>query len=161
MRRRAAPRGPRHDHPLHRAILQHIVERVPGATGAIFADYEGESGGRVRRATCRQLEIRIFGAQWGLVWMELLRSFAARSTRGGASSSSSMPSVGSAAGPPGDRPVLRGAHPRVSMAISATAHGGDLKRGATGARRRDVDPRRRERPARRHPLLSSHSCAEI
>ena len=55
-------------------ILQRLVERVPGAIGAVFADWEGESVGEFA-ADLPQLEIQIVGAQWGLVWMELLRSF--------------------------------------------------------------------------------------
>jgi predicted regulator of Ras-like GTPase activity (Roadblock/LC7/MglB family) len=55
-------------------ILQRIVERVPGATGAVFADWEGESVGEFAREL-PLLEIRIVGAQWGVVWNELQRSF--------------------------------------------------------------------------------------
>jgi predicted regulator of Ras-like GTPase activity (Roadblock/LC7/MglB family) len=54
-------------------ILQRIVERVPGATGAIFADWEGEPVGEFAR-DLPALEIQIFGAQWGVVWTELQRS---------------------------------------------------------------------------------------
>ena len=56
-------------------ILKDIVERVPGATGAVFADWEGESVGEFA-AELPRLEIQIVGAQWGLVWTEILRSFA-------------------------------------------------------------------------------------
>ena len=56
-------------------ILQRIVERVPGATGAVFADWDGEAVGEFA-AELPQLEIRIVGAQWGVVWMDLLRAFA-------------------------------------------------------------------------------------
>lgn len=55
-------------------ILQRMVESVPGATGAIFADWEGESVGEFAR-DLPQLEIQIVGAQWGVVWAELQRSF--------------------------------------------------------------------------------------
>lgn len=55
------------------AILQDLVERVPGATGAIFADWEGEAVGEFAREMAT-LDIRIFGAQWGVVWAELQRS---------------------------------------------------------------------------------------
>ena len=58
-----------------RDILQQLVERVPGATGAVFADWEGESVGDFA-AELSPLDIQIVGAQWGLVWMDLLRSFA-------------------------------------------------------------------------------------
>src|SRR5262245_34425728 len=51
-----------------------MVDRVPGATAAIFADWEGESVGEFAR-DLPELEIRIFGAQWGVVWVELQRSF--------------------------------------------------------------------------------------
>ncbi len=55
------------------AILQGIVERVPGATGAIFADWEGEAVGEFAHEMER-LDIQIFGAQWGVVWAEMQRS---------------------------------------------------------------------------------------
>ncbi len=54
-------------------ILQRMVERVPGATGAIFADWEGEPVGEFAR-DLPALEIQIFGAQWGVVWAELQRA---------------------------------------------------------------------------------------
>ena len=55
-------------------ILKRLVERVPGATGAVFADWEGESVSEFA-ASLPQLEIQIVGAQWGLVWRELRGSF--------------------------------------------------------------------------------------
>lgn len=56
------------------AILQRIVERVPGATGAVFADWDGESVSEFA-AALPQLEIQIMGAQWGVAWMEIRRAF--------------------------------------------------------------------------------------
>jgi predicted regulator of Ras-like GTPase activity (Roadblock/LC7/MglB family) len=56
-------------------ILQRMVERVPGATGAIFADWEGEPVGEFA-PEMPALEIQIFGAQWGVVWAELQRALA-------------------------------------------------------------------------------------
>ena len=56
-------------------ILQRMVESVEGATGAVFVDFEGEAVGEFAR-DLPQLEIRIVGAQWGVVWAELQRSFA-------------------------------------------------------------------------------------
>jgi predicted regulator of Ras-like GTPase activity (Roadblock/LC7/MglB family) len=55
-------------------ILQRMVERVPGATGAVFVDWDGEAVGEFA-ADLPELEIRIVGAQWGVVWMDLMRSF--------------------------------------------------------------------------------------
>jgi predicted regulator of Ras-like GTPase activity (Roadblock/LC7/MglB family) len=55
-------------------ILQRMVEDVPGAIGAVFADWEGESVGEFAR-DLPELEIRIVGAQWGVVWSELQRAF--------------------------------------------------------------------------------------
>lgn len=55
-------------------ILQRLVERVPGALGAVFVDWEGEPVGGFA-AELPELEMQIFGAQWGLVWMELRRVF--------------------------------------------------------------------------------------
>jgi predicted regulator of Ras-like GTPase activity (Roadblock/LC7/MglB family) len=57
------------------AILRHMVDSVPGATGAVFADWEGESIGAVANAQ-PVIEARIAGAQWGVVWSELVRTFA-------------------------------------------------------------------------------------
>ena len=57
------------------AILRRMVDNVPGATGAVFADWEGESIGAVANAQ-PVLEARIAGAQWGVVWSELVRTFA-------------------------------------------------------------------------------------
>ena len=51
-------------------ILRGLVERVPGAVGAIFADWEGESVGQWARDMA-DLDIQIFGAQWGVVWNQM------------------------------------------------------------------------------------------
>lgn len=54
-------------------ILQRLVERVPGATGAVFADWEGEAVSEFAREMAK-LDIQIAGAQWGVVWTEVQRS---------------------------------------------------------------------------------------
>jgi predicted regulator of Ras-like GTPase activity (Roadblock/LC7/MglB family) len=46
-------------------ILQHMVERVPGALGAIFADWEGEAVDQF--AHISTLDIQLAGAHWGVV----------------------------------------------------------------------------------------------
>jgi predicted regulator of Ras-like GTPase activity (Roadblock/LC7/MglB family) len=46
-------------------ILRDLVERVPGAVGAIFADWEGESIDHFAALT--PFEIRLIGAHWGVV----------------------------------------------------------------------------------------------
>jgi predicted regulator of Ras-like GTPase activity (Roadblock/LC7/MglB family) len=46
-------------------ILRALVERVPGAVGAIFADWEGESIDHF--AALPPFEIRLIGAYWGIV----------------------------------------------------------------------------------------------
>ena len=51
-------------------ILRDLVDGVPGAAGAVFADWEGESVGEYA-PELPSLEIRIIGAQWGLVWTAL------------------------------------------------------------------------------------------
>ena len=51
-------------------ILQDLVERVPGAAGAIFADWDGEAVGQYAVAL-PTIEIQIVGAQWGVVWNEM------------------------------------------------------------------------------------------
>lgn len=55
-------------------ILRNLVEIVPAATGAIFADWEGEPVGEYSREL-PILDLQIAGAQWGVVWTELSRSF--------------------------------------------------------------------------------------
>jgi predicted regulator of Ras-like GTPase activity (Roadblock/LC7/MglB family) len=47
-------------------ILQHMVERVPGAVGAVFADWEGEPVDQF--AHIPPIDIQIVGAQWGVVF---------------------------------------------------------------------------------------------
>ena len=51
-------------------VLQEMVERVPGAVGAIFADWEGESVSQFA-FDLPDIEIQIVGAQWGVVWSAL------------------------------------------------------------------------------------------
>jgi len=47
-------------------ILQRMVERVPGALGAVFADWEGEAVDQFAAEEAPQ-EIRLVGAHWGVV----------------------------------------------------------------------------------------------
>jgi predicted regulator of Ras-like GTPase activity (Roadblock/LC7/MglB family) len=49
-------------------ILKNIVERVPGAIGAVFADWEGEPVDQF--AHIPPIEIQIVGAHWGIVWSQ-------------------------------------------------------------------------------------------
>jgi predicted regulator of Ras-like GTPase activity (Roadblock/LC7/MglB family) len=56
------------DEPLRSAfgeILEGMVQRVPGAVGAVFADWEGESIDYF--AHVPPMEIRLAGAHWGVV----------------------------------------------------------------------------------------------
>jgi predicted regulator of Ras-like GTPase activity (Roadblock/LC7/MglB family) len=46
-------------------ILKQMVDRVPGAVGAIFADWEGEMVDQF--AHIPPLEIQLVGAHWGVV----------------------------------------------------------------------------------------------
>jgi predicted regulator of Ras-like GTPase activity (Roadblock/LC7/MglB family) len=46
-------------------ILRSMVERVPGAVGAIFADWEGEAVDQFAHVST--LEIKLAGAHWGVV----------------------------------------------------------------------------------------------
>lgn len=55
-------------------ILQAMVERVPGATGAIFVDWEGEPVGTFA-CELPALDLQIIGAQWGVVWIQLQKAF--------------------------------------------------------------------------------------
>jgi predicted regulator of Ras-like GTPase activity (Roadblock/LC7/MglB family) len=56
-------------------ILQRMVERVPGALGAIFADWDGEPVGTFA-PDIAALDIEIIGAQWGLVWTQVQKALA-------------------------------------------------------------------------------------
>ena len=49
-------------------ILQAMVERVPGAIGAVFADWEGEPVDQF--AHIPPLDIQLVGAHWGVVWSQ-------------------------------------------------------------------------------------------
>jgi predicted regulator of Ras-like GTPase activity (Roadblock/LC7/MglB family) len=46
--------------------LKSIVERVPGAIGAVFADWDGEPVDQF--AHIPPIDIQIVGAHWGIVW---------------------------------------------------------------------------------------------
>ncbi len=56
-------------------ILQGMVERIPGALGAIFVDWEGESV-ETFSFDMPTLDLQIIGAQWGVVWTEIQKSLA-------------------------------------------------------------------------------------
>ena len=49
-------------------ILKNLVESVPGALGAIFADWEGEMVDQF--AHIPAIEIQLVGAHWGVVLMQ-------------------------------------------------------------------------------------------
>jgi len=49
-------------------ILKSMVERVPGALGAIFADWDGEMVDQF--AHIPPLDIQLVGAHWGVVWSQ-------------------------------------------------------------------------------------------
>jgi predicted regulator of Ras-like GTPase activity (Roadblock/LC7/MglB family) len=53
------------------AILQELVERVPGAVGAVFSDWEGEPVDQF--AHIPPLDIQLVGAHWGVVWNQASR----------------------------------------------------------------------------------------
>jgi len=50
------------------AILEEMVRRVPGAVGAVFADWEGEPVDQF--AHIAALDIQLVGAHWGVVWSQ-------------------------------------------------------------------------------------------
>jgi hypothetical protein len=53
-------------------MLTSLVERAPGARGAIFCDYEGESVAlAVRDAALPEYDLKVFGAQLAAVWLTL------------------------------------------------------------------------------------------
>jgi predicted regulator of Ras-like GTPase activity (Roadblock/LC7/MglB family) len=49
-------------------ILEQMVRRVPGAVGAVFADWEGEPVDQF--AHIPPLDIQLVGAHWGVVWSQ-------------------------------------------------------------------------------------------
>jgi len=49
-------------------ILEAMVRRVPGAVGAVFADWEGEPVDQF--AHIEPLDIQLVGAHWGVVWSQ-------------------------------------------------------------------------------------------
>ena len=49
-------------------ILEKMVRRVPGAVGAVFADWEGEPVDQF--AHIPALDIQLVGAHWGVVWSQ-------------------------------------------------------------------------------------------
>lgn len=55
-------------------ILEGIVRRVPGAVGAVFADWEGEPVDQF--AHVPPLDIQLVGAHWGVVWSQATRRLA-------------------------------------------------------------------------------------
>jgi predicted regulator of Ras-like GTPase activity (Roadblock/LC7/MglB family) len=56
-------------------ILRAMVERVPGALGAVFVAWDGEPVGAFSTEMA-PLDLEILGAQWVLAWAELGRSLA-------------------------------------------------------------------------------------
>jgi predicted regulator of Ras-like GTPase activity (Roadblock/LC7/MglB family) len=56
-------------------ILKNLVERVPGALGAIFADWEGEMVDQFAHVPA--IEIQLAGAHWGVVLTQSSRHISA------------------------------------------------------------------------------------
>lgn len=53
-------------------VLTALLERVPGARGAVFCDHEGESVAQVvRDGELSEYEMKVFGAQIAAVWAGL------------------------------------------------------------------------------------------
>src|SRR5437764_15137409 len=52
-------------------ILKTMVDRVPGAIGAVFSDWEGEPVDQF--AHIPPLDIQLVGAHWGVVWSQATR----------------------------------------------------------------------------------------
>jgi predicted regulator of Ras-like GTPase activity (Roadblock/LC7/MglB family) len=52
-------------------ILETMVRRVPGAVGAVFADWEGEPVDQF--AHIPPIDIQLVGAHWGVVWSQATR----------------------------------------------------------------------------------------
>lgn len=56
--------------------MQRLVERVPGAVGAVFADWEGEPVDQF--AHIPALDIQLVGAHWGVVFSQANRQLGSR-----------------------------------------------------------------------------------
>ncbi len=53
-------------------MLSSLVERAPGARGAVFCDYQGEFVELVvRDPTLSEYDMRVFGAQMASAWLSL------------------------------------------------------------------------------------------
>jgi predicted regulator of Ras-like GTPase activity (Roadblock/LC7/MglB family) len=52
-------------------ILEAMVRRVPGAVGAVFADWDGEPVDQF--AHIPPIDIQLVGAHWGIVWSQATR----------------------------------------------------------------------------------------
>jgi predicted regulator of Ras-like GTPase activity (Roadblock/LC7/MglB family) len=64
-------------------MLSTLVERAPGARGAVVCDYEGEFVELVvRDSALSEYEMRIFGAQIAAAWLDLGRRAAERGAGG-------------------------------------------------------------------------------
>jgi predicted regulator of Ras-like GTPase activity (Roadblock/LC7/MglB family) len=56
-------------------MLTALVERVPGARGAVFCDREGESVAQVARdGAVSEYDMKVFGAQIAALWVGLQES---------------------------------------------------------------------------------------
>lgn len=63
--------------------LSSLVERAPGARGAVFCDYEGEFVDLVvRDPTLSAYDMRIFGAQLAAAWLTLQNNSSQRGAGG-------------------------------------------------------------------------------
>lgn len=55
-----------------RSMLSSLVERAPGARGAVFCDYEGEFVALVvRDPLLSEYDLKVFGAQLAAAWLDL------------------------------------------------------------------------------------------
>jgi predicted regulator of Ras-like GTPase activity (Roadblock/LC7/MglB family) len=53
-------------------ILRDVVERLPGARGAVFVDWEGECVDAACAASVDGTELRIAGAQWCINYRQVM-----------------------------------------------------------------------------------------
>jgi len=66
-----------------RSLLSDLVERAPGARGAVFCDFEGEFVELVvRDPSLSKYDVRVLGAQMAAVWLNLQNGSSERGAGG-------------------------------------------------------------------------------
>lgn len=59
-------------------LLQQLLARMPGATGAVFVDWDGESVGQACADGADVESVRLLGAHWGVVYFLMRKKLTPR-----------------------------------------------------------------------------------